>query len=211
VSRRTIPPGADADVLALVRARRTILAVGQIGPFKGTHLLVEAALALLDEGADVQAMVVGRHPVWPPALWHYFRGLEERVWAAGAGGRVHFVGERENVLEIMRAAYVLAAPIVQEETFGNVVLEARSVGLPVVAFATGGLPELIEHGVTGYLCSEPTTETLLDGLRYFLSDSHRRDKAAAAALAMSERAEDPYGRAEFERRWWDVFTGSAGA
>jgi glycosyltransferase involved in cell wall biosynthesis len=211
VSCRTILPGTDADVLALVRARRTILAVGQIAPFKGTHLLVEAALALLDEGADIQAVVVGRHPAWPPALWHYFRGLEERVWAAGASGRVHFVGERENVLEIMRGAYVLAAPIVQEETFGNVVLEARSVGLPVVATAMGGLPELVEHGVTGYLCPEPTTEALLDGLRYFLSDSHRRDKAAAAALAMSERPEDPYARAEFERRWWDLFTGSAGA
>ena len=45
----------------------------------------------------------------------------------------------------MNASYVLAAPILQEETFGNVALEARSVGLPVVTFARGGLTELVSH------------------------------------------------------------------
>ncbi|HET7875194.1 MAG TPA: glycosyltransferase family 4 protein [Methylomirabilota bacterium] len=209
VSRRAALSGADADVVALVRSRRTVLGVGQIAPFKGTHLLVEAMLTLLAEGVDAQAVIVGRHPEWPPELQRYFRALEERVHRAGAGDRVRFVGEREGVLEIMRAAYVLAAPILQEETFGNVVLEARSVGLPVVAFATGALPELIDHGVTGYLCAESTTMALLDGLRYFLGDSERREKAAAAALAASERAEDPYARAQFERRWWELFSEGA--
>ncbi len=206
VSRRAALSDADANVVALVRSRRTILGVGQIAPFKGTHLLVEAMLALLAEGADVQGVIVGRHPVWPPELQRYFRALEERVRRAGVGDRVRFVGERESVLEIMRAAYLLAAPILQEETFGNVVLEARSVGLPVVAFATGALPELIDHGVTGYLCAESTTVALLDGLHYFLGDSDRREKAAAAALALSERAEDPYARAQFERCWWELFS-----
>lgn len=204
VSRRVMGPGADAEIVSLVRSRRTILDVGQIAPFKGTHLLVEAALALIEAGAAVQAVIVGRFPVWPPELERYLRDLRARVHAAGADDRVHFVGERENVLEIMRSAYVLAAPILQEETFGNVVLEAKSVGLPVVAFATGGVPELVDHGVTGYLCPEPTLGGLLEGLRYFLADPARRDKASAASLASFAQPDSDFSPAAFERRWWGL-------
>ena len=74
------------------------------------------------------------------------RGFASGLRPPGASDRVHFVGARENVLDIMKASYVLAAPILQEETFGNVALEARSVGLPVVTFARGGLTELVSHG-----------------------------------------------------------------
>ncbi len=188
VARRMVATDADADVIALARGRRTVLCVGQIAPFKGTHLAVEATLALLARGDDVHAIIVGRAPQWPPDLVGYLDRLRKRVEAAGAGERIHFVGERDNVLAIMREAYVLVAPILQEETFGNVVLEAMSVGLPVVAFATGGVVELVEHGVTGYLCREPTLPSLLEGLDYFLADGERRDKAAEASLAASSAA-----------------------
>ena len=94
---------------------------------------------------DVQTLVVGDAAARGRPNWcEYVARLRERVAAAGASDRVHFVGARENMLEIMKASYVLAAPILQEETFGNVALEARSVGLPVVTFARGGLTELVE-------------------------------------------------------------------
>ena len=206
VAERPVPPGTDADAVALVNSRPTILCVGQIAPFKGTHLVVEAALRLLESGHDIQAVIVGPVPGWPPEHVDYMRAMRERVAAAGAGDRVHFVGERENVLAIMRAAYLLAAPIVQEETFGNVALEAASVGLPVVAFARGGLVELVEHGVTGYLCAEPTLDELIEGLRYFLKDRGRRDKAAAASAAAVTQPDSDVTPAEFARRWWALFS-----
>src|SRR5204863_190718 len=83
-------------------------------------------------------------PTAPEGLVAYTAQLRARVNAAGAGERVHFAGVRENMLETMKASYLLAAPILQEETCGNVALEARSVGLPVVTFERGGLPELVE-------------------------------------------------------------------
>lgn len=206
VAARPVPPATDADAIALVGARPTILCVGQIAPFKGTHLVVEAALLLLESGYDVQAVIVGPVPGWPPQFVEYVHAMRERVAAAGAAGRVHFVGERENVLAIMRAAYLLAAPILQEETFGNVALEAKSVGLPVVAFATGGLVELVDHGVTGYLCAEPTLDGLVEGLRYFLEDPARRDKAAAASMASLSQPDSDVAPDEFARRWWALFS-----
>ena len=100
-------------------------------------------------------MIAGAIPIVAARSRGLRRGLQERIARAGMSGRVQFVGARENMPAIMRAANVLAAPILQEETFGNVVLEARSDGLPAVTFARGGLGELVAHRETGYLCPTP--------------------------------------------------------
>jgi len=196
--------GAD-PVVKRIAAHPTVLCVGQIAPFKGTHLVVEALCQLLAQGVDVQGAIVGAFPDWPPERVAYARALRARVAAAGTTDRIHFVGEREDVLDLMRAAHVLAAPILQEETFGNVVLEAQSVGLSVVAFPTGGLPELIEHGVTGYLCPDARLEDLVAGLEYFLQDPDRRARAGAAAQAAVHHPESDLRPQAFEDRWWSLF------
>jgi glycosyltransferase involved in cell wall biosynthesis len=205
ISRRAVSPRTDEEVVQLASVRPTILTVGQIAPFKGTHLTVEATLALIAEGRDVQTLVVGMPPSWPPELVEYLACLRERIAAAGASDRVQFVGARENVLDIMKASYVLAAPILQEETFGNVALEARSVGLPVVTFARGGLTELVSHGDTGYVCASADLDGLLDGLRHFLADPGARAAASARSLAASTALANDCTPGEFERRWWAMF------
>jgi len=206
LSRRALPANTDEDVVRLAASRPTILAVGQIAPFKGTHLLVDAMLRLIGEGLDVQAIVVGALPRWPPELVEYTQRLQEQVAAAGASDRVCFVGSRENVLEIMKASYVLAAPILQEETFGNVALEARSVGLPVVTFAHGGLTELVAHRRTGYLCETADLPGLLAGLRYFLARPEEREAASVRSLDVSSEPGNDCTSGEFERRWWAMFS-----
>jgi glycosyltransferase involved in cell wall biosynthesis len=205
LSRRVVRERTDEDVVRLAAARPTMLTVGQIAPFKGTHLAVEAALALLAAGEDVQAIFVGALPTWPPDLVTYVHGLQERIAGAGAGDRVLFVGLRENVPAIMRASYLLAAPILQEETFGNVALEARSVGLPVVTFARGGLAELVTHLDTGYLCPTADLAGLLEGVRFFLSHPAERARASANSLAAAAEPGNDCTPAEFERRWWALF------
>lgn len=206
LSRRPPSPEVDSDIIALARSRPTILVAGQIAPFKGTHLAVDAVLQLLREGLDVQAVVLGDLPTWPADLVEYVAQLRSRVEAAGAASRVHFVGVRENMLEIMRASYVLAAPILQEETFGNVALEARSVGLPVVTFARGGLPELVEHGQTGYVSDTPDLDGLLAGLRLYLTNTDARDAASRNSLSVTSSPDNDCTAPEFQRRWWTIFS-----
>jgi glycosyltransferase involved in cell wall biosynthesis len=205
ISRRRISPHTDGEVVQLAAARRTIVTVGQIAPFKGTHLVIEATLRLLADGVDVQTIVVGLVPSWPPQLVDYVDGLRQQIATAGATGRIHFVGARENVLDIMKAGYVLAAPILQEETFGNVALEARSVGLPVVAFARGGLTELVNHGTTGYICASADLAGLLQGLRHYLTQPAERAAASAHSLDASAAPGNDCTPGEFERRWWAMF------
>jgi glycosyltransferase involved in cell wall biosynthesis len=210
LSRRAADGRGDSDLVRLAASRKTLLTVGQIAPFKGTHLAVDAALRLIADGEDVQALIVGALPEWPPDLKDWARALVARVAAAGAADRVRFAGAREDVPAIMRASYVLSTPILQEETFGNVALEARSIGLPVVAFARGGLVELVAHRETGYLCPTADLEGLLEGLRYFLGDPAARARASAASLAATSAPDNDCTAGEFERRWWAMFDRAGG-
>src|SRR5581483_1099482 len=131
-------------------------------------------------------------PTWPDDLVEYMSAMRERIAAARAVDRVHFVGVRENMLEIMRASYVLAAPILQEETFGNVLLEARCAGLPVVTFDRGGLTELVSHRETGFVCRTADLEGLVEGLKHFLDRPAERERASRNSLAASENPHDEY-------------------
>jgi len=205
LSRRTIADGTDDDVLRLAASKRTLLTAGQIAPFKGTHLAVDAALALIAEGKDVQAIIAGAIPIWPPEYVDYVNELRARIARAGAADRVHFVGARENMLAIMRASYLLVAPILQEETFGNVALEARSVGLPVVTFDRGAMGELVAHRETGYMCSTMDVAGVVEGVRYFLDRPSERDRASANSLATIGQPDNDCTAAEFERRWGALF------
>jgi glycosyltransferase involved in cell wall biosynthesis len=205
LSQRHVPQATDADVVRLAGERPTILAVGQILPSKGTHLFVDALLQLRREGFDVQGIVLGGIPSWPDDLVEYVAGIRDRVTKAGAADRIHFVGVRENILEIMRASYLLATPFLGDETFGNVALEARSVGLPVVTFANGGLLELVEHGSTGHVCDTADLDGLLRGLRGYLTDRAARDAASANSLCATASPDNDCTAPEFERRWWSIF------
>jgi glycosyltransferase involved in cell wall biosynthesis len=167
VARRNGLSPSDHDLLSLVRQSRTLLVVGQIAPFKGTHFAVEAVLRLAERGANVQLAVIGDLPQWPPETVEYVRAIREGTLKHPFGERIHLVGPCEDVLSIMSESFLLLAPIVGEESFGNVVLEARSVGLPVVTFARGGLPELVEDRRSGYVCRSPDLEGLLAGIEFF--------------------------------------------
>lgn len=203
---RSFSPGHDGhSLLALLQARKTLLCAGQIAPFKGTHVAIEAALALMASGADVQLVVVGAFPEWPPELVAYFDELQKKVEASEYPDRVHFVGSRNDVLEIMKHSYLLVAPILQEETFGNVVLEAKSVGLPVVAFPRGGIPELIEHGVTGHVCDDVSAASLMEGIQEFLESPEARERASEAALAGMADPVCEFSPAVFDNKWLELF------
>ncbi len=207
VARRDLPTHHEVDkvVVQRIQARTTLLTLGQIAPFKGTHLAVDAALELLRRGHDLQAVIVGRKPEWPPELVDYHRELEAKVVAVGQGERIHFAGECHDIATIMEQATLLVAPILQEETFGNVVLEAAASGLPAVVFPRGGLPELVEHEVTGWITAEPTLEALLTTLEEALADGEGRQRAGRRARARFGGEEGPYSAERYAGDWQHLF------
>lgn len=206
IPRREVDPSADRDIVDLARTRRTLLCIGQIAPFKGTHLAVEAALELLDRREDVQLVVAGTAPTWPPDRVRYYEALRDDVAARGRDDRVHFVGGVTNVLALMEASYLLLAPVLGEESFCLVVLEAMASGLPVVGFPLGAVPELVEHEKTGYLCRGHDRKSLLEGIDYFLEKPRRRDEASRASRRAYRDPSNDCAPEAFARSWREVFS-----
>jgi glycosyltransferase involved in cell wall biosynthesis len=122
--------------------QRIIGAAGRLSPEKGFALLVEAARRVLREDAAAGIVVFGDGPLWP--------ALVRQVAASGLSGRVVLAGFRDDLDRYLPWLDVLAIPS-HTEGLPNVALEACAAGVPVVATAVGGTPEVIEDGVNGYL------------------------------------------------------------
>lgn len=118
----------------------------RLSPWKGQHILIEA-LKYCPE--DVTAVLVG------DALFgeqEYVEQLHQQVEQLELGDRVQFLGFRSDIPALMSACDLIAHTSTAPEPFGRVIVEGMLCGKPVVAAAAGGTIELVEHGVTGWLC-----------------------------------------------------------
>jgi glycosyltransferase involved in cell wall biosynthesis len=137
----------DAGNIAACEARPRpdvplALALGRLHPNKGFSLLLQA----LAQTREVQLAIAGDGPL---------RGeLERAAMELGVAARVDFLGWRDDVPALMAAADFLVCPSLHEP-LGNVVIEAWSAGLPVVATASDGPAGLIEDEVSGLLTPLP--------------------------------------------------------
>lgn len=103
--------------------------------------------------------------------------------------RIRFLGslEHRDLPEHYRGARLLAAPSVWQEPFGLPIAEGMASGLPVVATYAGGIPELVEDGVTGRLVERGDALALSRALQELLDDPARATRMGRAARARAER------------------------
>jgi glycosyltransferase involved in cell wall biosynthesis len=118
----------------------------------------------------------------------YATGVQDLVRAHGLCGRVEFVGKisQAKLAERMRRAGVFVLPSLSEG-LGRVVVEAMATGLPVVGSQVGGIPEMVEEGVTGFLV-RPGDETMLaERLRWILEHPDEAQEIGRRARVFAER------------------------
>lgn len=170
--RAELCPGAPAPLVAIV---------GRVDPDKGIEVVVEAMAQLRGPAAAAHLVVVGDVGVGPDGY------RDELVaWSrALLGDRVHFVGRRADIPAVLRAVDVLvnASP---SEPFGRSVLEAQASGTPVVGGRGGGIPEFVEHEVTGLLVPPSDPQAFAAALQRLLDDEDLRERLSRSARAQAE-------------------------
>jgi glycosyltransferase involved in cell wall biosynthesis len=187
-----------------IRDPRRIVFVGQLIPQKGPQLLLDALALLAARGLSFTADFVGDLTRWEPPQYAGFRSrLLERAAAPNLAGHVRFLGMREDVPAILSASGIHVCPSAAEirEAFGLTVLEAKIQGVPSIVFPSGALPELVEHGVTGWICQSFTAEALAEGLEYYLRFPLVRARQGQAAA----KSASLFHRAQFDSAWCEEF------
>jgi glycosyltransferase involved in cell wall biosynthesis len=154
--------------------------VGRIAPEKGHADFLETAKLIRSAGRNVRFVVRGA------AL---FSGseYERRVRSLGSGLPVDFRGWVEDVGSALRELDIVAVPSRTNEAAPRVVMEALSAGTPVVAYRSGGIPELIEDGISGVLTASPTPESLAHAILSLIDNPERRTQLAEGGRRRWER------------------------
>lgn len=122
-----------------------LLFLGRMNPEKGAHRAIAVA-----RSAGTRILLAAK--MWEPEEREYFRRSVEPL----LGEDAVYVGEVGGAekLRLLAGAAALVNPIRWPEPFGMVMLEALACGTPVLSFAAGAAPEIVEHGRTGFLCRD---------------------------------------------------------
>lgn len=151
--------------------------VGRLSPEKGHEVFLLAASAIAADCPDARFLIVGDGPLES--------ALKARARELGLADRVIFTGHRSDLASIYGITSVL---VISSFTEGipNVLLEAFANGKPVVATSVGGVPEVLQHGHTGWLVSPGDHAAIADRVVALLKNPHERSTMGAAGRRLIE-------------------------
>ena len=155
----------------------TIAAAGSLIHRKGQDVLIRA-FAAIRPGRDIHLVIAGEGPD---------RAAYESLTAElGVAASVHFIGHCTDMPAVYRATDIVALAS-RADAFGLVLAEAGYFAIPAVATTVGGIPEVVEDGVTGLLVPPADPIALADALVRLADDPQQRRAFGQAAKARAER------------------------
>lgn len=183
----TLPVAGFSDADSIL-----IGTVGRFQPVKDQMNLAQGFIRLLDRhrdlGRQARLVMIGDGPLREPVL--------EQLNEAGYADRVWAPGSRSDIDTLLPALDLFVLPSLAEG-ISNTLLEAMACGLPVIATAVGGNPELVDDGVTGTLVPAADSQAMADALEQYLrnprllkmhgSAGRRRVEAQFSIKTMVER------------------------
>lgn len=191
---RFASPGLDR---AAARARLglagdvpALAVIAQVTPWKGQDTAIRIVAGLRRTHPGLRLLLVGSPKFDSPSTRHdnasYLAGLRRQVAAAGLGGSISFLGERDDLPQILAALDLVLVPS-WEEPFGRTVIEAMAAGVPVAATAVGGPAEILDHGRTGLLLPPREPWRWVEEIGPLLGDGERRGRMTELARAEARR------------------------
>jgi glycosyltransferase involved in cell wall biosynthesis len=185
------------SIAARERPGEGFVYAGRLWPEKGVDVLIRAA----GLAADVTVDILGDGPE---------RAKLEQLADKVAPGRVRFHGRvgREAVHDAMRASLATVVPSVWYENQPITILESFACAVPVLGTQLGGIPELIEDGVTGYVTPARDAEALAARMRDLASNPHQAASIGRAARAFVEQ---DFAPAKHLQRLAEIYAEAAGS
>jgi glycosyltransferase involved in cell wall biosynthesis len=153
--------------------------IGRISPEKGQADFLRAARILHNAAPQCRFLICGAPLFSNPAAMRYCAALK----ALAEGLPVQFAGWTEDVEAVLATLDLLVVPSTPVDATPRVILEAFAAGVPLVAFASGGIPEIVEHGATGFLVEERSPKALAFAMLDALKSPGRRGEMAEKARA----------------------------
>ena len=166
-ARRRLAPNGEKILMHVSNFRKVKNLPVLLQVFNEVQKHVPARLVLVGDGPEREA-------------------TERHAEALGIDRRVEFLGDQEYIADVLPAADVFVLPS-QHESFGLAALEAMSCGVPVVGSRIGGLPEVIVHEETGFLCDPNDVDCMKAIVLGLLKDEPLRLKIGAAGRERAER------------------------
>lgn len=195
-TERYVPrPCPDTRRHFVREGEKMLIHVSNFRPVKRTADVIQTFAAVVRE-MPAQLLLVGEGPELPAA-----EALAETL---GVGDRVHALGQTGEIERILPCADLLLLPS-DTESFGLAALEAMACGVPPVASDVGGLPEVVEDGVSGLLCPVGDTGAMASRAMALLRDPDRyRAMAAAARTRAVERFDRSLCIGEYEAAYGEL-------
>lgn len=166
------PAGTDGEIIVGV--------VGRLDPQKGQRDLIRAVGQLKDP--RVRLWIVGDETAAEPGERHT---LEEMIKAEGLTKQTRFIPFQAEIEKVLQRMHISVMPS-HQETFGRVLIESMACGLACVATDAGGVPDIIEDGVSGLLVEPQSADSIAGALKKLIQDRELRQKIGHRARRRAE-------------------------
>lgn len=165
--------------LGLSEQRFVLGAVGRLSPEKGFDVLIQSCAKLIAEGVNLHLLIVGEGD--------HQAELQRQIDAIPNGPeRMQLLGYHADTRPVYEAMDVFVLSSLREG-LPNVLLEAQSLGVPVIATRIAGVPRLIQHESSGLIIEPGSMDALTQSIRRLVDDNTLRKKLAVQGRAIIEQ------------------------
>jgi len=176
---RLVPQGIEGpDVLAAMPGAPVVGMIARMDPVKGHDVLLDAAMLMKPRVPGLRILCAGDGPQLKRLSW--------RLKPQGLDAMVSFLGRVPDRWPFLAGCRVGVVASTGSEAVSRAALEWMSAGRPVVATNVGGIPDLVEHGITGLLVAPGDAEALAKALEYMLAVPARTEEMGRRARARWE-------------------------
>ena len=205
---KIIPNGIDAsqqDKTAPVDLRKLLnleqldfvaITVGSLIHRKGIDVLIRALAGLRNRELPIHLVIVGDGPQKSV--------LENLARTYKLQHCIHFLGERTDVAGLLRGGADVFVSGAREEAFGLVLAEANLASIPVIAPRVGGIPEVIEHNVTGILLPPENSLSIANAIQHLYKNPRLKNRLG---LAGRQRIIENFNVESYALQFQDIYMG----